>query len=258
MAPFSTWTELPHGKLTALEDNLLTVVGELTTPGGEIARRMTVVRLRDGRLVLYSAVPLGDQEMAALARFGAPAFLVVPSAIHRKAAKVWKERFPALKVIAPDSARAKTEKVVPVDATQVDFQDASVRYVTVPGADGYEAALTVMSRGMSGEVMRAALLHDVGKRHARLGAIGRSIASILIILGLPMMQRMNQYRDHGRIGADELEAIDAPEVAVEFARAHHGERPQSIDQATWSALQDADAPPNARALVRRPISWLTR
>jgi len=123
---------------------------------------------------------------------------------------------------------------------------------------GYEAALTVMSRGMSGEVLRAALLHDVGKRHARLGAIGRSIASILIILGLPMMQRMNQYRDHGRIGAAELEAIDAPEVAVEFARAHHGERPQSIDQATWSALQDADAPPNARALVRRPISWLTR
>ena len=143
MAPFSTWTELPHGKLTALEDNLLTVVGELTTPGGEIARRMTVVRLKDGRLVVYSAVLLDEKEMNALARFGAPAFLVVPSSIHRKAAKIWKERFPSLKVIAPDSARAKTEKIVPVDATHVDFQDASVRYVTVPGADGYEAALIV-------------------------------------------------------------------------------------------------------------------
>jgi putative nucleotidyltransferase with HDIG domain len=123
---------------------------------------------------------------------------------------------------------------------------------------GYEAALTVFSRGMSGEIVRAALLHDVGKRHAQLGAIGRSIASILILLRLPMMQRMKQYRDHGKIGADELEEIGAPGVAVQFARAHHGKRPESIDEATWSALEDADDPPNAMALVKRPISWLTR
>jgi hypothetical protein len=143
MAPFSSWTELPHGKLTALEDNLLTVVGELTTPGGESARRMTVVRLKDGRLVLYSAVALDEPEIAELVRFGTPAFLVVPSHFHRKAAKFWKERFAALRVIAPDGARAKTEKVVDVDASHVDFQDASVRYVTVPGVEGYEAALIV-------------------------------------------------------------------------------------------------------------------
>jgi hypothetical protein len=143
MAPFTTWTVLPHGNLSALDENLLTVVGDLPMPVGEFPRRMTVVRLKDGRLVIYSAVALDEPEMAALERFGTPAFLIVPSAIHRLDAKIWKDRYPALKVIAPDGARAKTEKIVPVDATHVDFQDPSVRYVTVPGTAGHEAALIV-------------------------------------------------------------------------------------------------------------------
>ena len=48
--PFKEWTVLPHGKLARLDDNLLSVTGELQMPIGEFPRRMTVVRLRDGRL----------------------------------------------------------------------------------------------------------------------------------------------------------------------------------------------------------------
>jgi hypothetical protein len=50
-------------------------------------------------------------------------------------------------VIAPDGARAKAEQVVPVDATHADFHDASVRYQTVPGTEGHEAALIVQGSG---------------------------------------------------------------------------------------------------------------
>ncbi|HEX6273975.1 MAG TPA: hypothetical protein VFZ53_13095 [Polyangiaceae bacterium] len=141
--PFETWTVLPHGRLSALDENLLTVVGELPLPIGEFPRRMTVVKLRDGRLVVFSAVALDEPEMHALERFGTPSFLVIPSAIHRMDAKIWKERYPDMKVIAPDGARAKVEQIVPVDATHVDFGDPSVRYVTVPGTAGHEAALIV-------------------------------------------------------------------------------------------------------------------
>ena len=112
-------------------------------PLGEFPRRMTVVRLHDGRLVVFSAMALDEPEMEALERFGTPAFLVIPSAIHRMDAKIWKDRYPEMKVIAPDGARAKVEKVVPVDATHADFQDPTVRYLTVPGTAGHEAALLV-------------------------------------------------------------------------------------------------------------------
>jgi hypothetical protein len=149
--PFKTWTVLPHGKVSALDENLLTVVGELPMPIGEFPRRMTVVRLADRRLVVFSAVALDEPEMQALEKFGTPAFLIIPSDIHRMDAKIWKDRYPALKVIAPDGARRKAEEFVPVDATYADFRDPNVRYLTVPGTDGHEAALVV--QGPSGTTL---------------------------------------------------------------------------------------------------------
>ena len=68
--PFTEWKVLPHGKLTAIEDDILTVVGDIPMPVGNMKRRMTVVRLRDRRLVIFSAVALDEEEMHALEDFG--------------------------------------------------------------------------------------------------------------------------------------------------------------------------------------------
>ena len=44
--PFTEWTVLPHGGLTRLDENLLSVEGKLRMPPmGEVTRRMTVVRV---------------------------------------------------------------------------------------------------------------------------------------------------------------------------------------------------------------------
>ena len=40
--PFSEWTVLPHGKLTRLDDNLLSVTGVLRMPMGDVERRSTI------------------------------------------------------------------------------------------------------------------------------------------------------------------------------------------------------------------------
>jgi hypothetical protein len=141
--PFKEWTVLPHGKLMKLEDDLLSVVGKLEMPLGDYPRRMTVVRLQDGRLVIYSAIALDEPEMEALEEYGTPAFLIVPGDIHRLDARIWKDRYPGLMVIAPAGARERVEQVVPVDATEVDFGDPRVRFVAVPGTEGHEAALLI-------------------------------------------------------------------------------------------------------------------
>ena len=103
----STVQDLMHGRLSALDDKLLTVVGDLPMPFGDFPRRMTVVRLQDARLVIFSAIALVEPEMRALEAFGTPSFLIVPSDIHRMDARIWKERYPALRVIAPEGARAE-------------------------------------------------------------------------------------------------------------------------------------------------------
>ena len=141
--PFTEWTVLPHGKLSRLDDNLLSVSGELPMPVGDFPRRMTVVRLHDGRLVVYSAIALDEAEMQALEAFGEPAFLVVPNDIHRMDAKIWKDRYPQARVVAPAGVRKQVEEVVPVDDTTPDFGDPQVKFVTVPGTEEHEAALVV-------------------------------------------------------------------------------------------------------------------
>ncbi|HEV2816330.1 MAG TPA: hypothetical protein VGW40_03790 [Allosphingosinicella sp.] len=141
------WTVLPHDPPALVTDDILTVVGEIGMPLMTLPRRMTVVRLKDRRLVIFSAIALDDAEMKRLEDFGAPAFLIVPNDHHRMDAKIWKARYPALAVIAPPGARAAVEEAVPVDATAGEFGDPSVRLVIVPGTSGREAALEVRRPG---------------------------------------------------------------------------------------------------------------
>jgi hypothetical protein len=141
--PFKQWTVLPHRKLTRLDERLLTVVGDLHMPFGDFPRRMTIVRLLDSRLVIFSAIALHEDEMQLIEAAGKPAYLVVPNDIHRMDAKIWKDRYPEMIVLAPAGVREKVEEVVPVDLTTVDFGDPGVRFVTVDGTRAREAALEV-------------------------------------------------------------------------------------------------------------------
>jgi hypothetical protein len=149
--PFTDWTVLPHGSLTHVDDNILTVTGTLKMPLADFERRMTVVRLADGRLVIYSAIALDHAQMDVLESFGTVAFLIVPSDRHRLDVLPWKKRFPMIKVIAPEGARAKIEQLVSVDATTIDFHDPNVQFVIVGGTKNHEAALIV--RGSKGTTL---------------------------------------------------------------------------------------------------------
>ena len=134
---------MSHGKLTEVDENVLTVNGELHMPLADLPRRMTVARLNDSRLVVFNAIALDEVEMRALEDYGRPAFLVVPNDHHRLDARVWKERYPSLQVVAPEGSRTKVEEVVHVDTTAPSFGDPNVQFVTVPGTRGHEAALVI-------------------------------------------------------------------------------------------------------------------
>lgn len=107
---------------------------------------------------------------------------------------------------------------------------------------GYQAGQVARNGGLDIIAVRAALLHDIGKRHAGLGVFGRTFASLAIKARLPLTRRWRLYRDHGQIGSGELEAVGSGQLVVEFARHHHGARPPSITEDVWEVLQLADQP----------------
>jgi len=91
------------------------------------------------------------------------------------------------------------------------------------------------------DLIRAALLHDVGKRHARLAILGRVLAAIVQLLHAPPpSRRLRVYLEHGAIGARELEAAGAEPIVVEFARSHHSGRPQGVSSEDWQVLVLSD------------------
>ncbi len=90
------------------------------------------------------------------------------------------------------------------------------------------------------DLVRAGLLHDIGKRHSNLGAIRRSLASFLTKLRLPVRGSWQRYLDHGRLGAEELARWGVEPLVTEFARYHHQVRPASIAEDDWVMLQSAD------------------
>ena len=141
--PSQHWKVRPHGELSAIDDGILTVVGPIRMPLGSFPRRMTVVRLADARLIVWSAIALRETEMAKFDAFGRAAFLIVPNDHHRLDASGWKERYPQMQVVAPEGSRAKVEKIVPVNTTAPDFADPNVQFVTVAGTHDREAALIV-------------------------------------------------------------------------------------------------------------------
>ena len=193
-APLETWKVLPHGALTAVDDNVWTVVGQIHMPVGDFQRRMTVARLCDGGLVVYSAIALNEDEMQRLENLGRMARLVVPGEDHRLDAKIWLQRYPTMHVAAPAGTRERALEVVPVESTNPDFGDPNIQWISVPGTREHEAASTV--RGARGTTLIVNdLIADIRHEHGFTGWMLRLMDFSGDEPNLPGVRRLAMVKD---------------------------------------------------------------
>src|ERR1044071_493254 len=100
---YDTWTVLSHRPIEKLESNLWRVEGDL--PGGNGTRVMTIVKLASGGLLIHNGIALAEPEMKEIEAFGKPEILIVPNGFHRLDCKVFKQRYPDVRVLCPAQAR---------------------------------------------------------------------------------------------------------------------------------------------------------
>lgn len=108
-----------HGPMREVWPGCLYV---LEAPGcsmGPPVRNMTIYRVPDGsrRLVIYNGIAVDETSVAAIEKLGTPSILVIPNALHRCCASVWKNKYPEIVIVCPEIAQEKASEVVEVDMT---------------------------------------------------------------------------------------------------------------------------------------------
>ena len=187
MPKFHTeWTVFPHGPVERVDEGIFTVEGEIRMPLGRFPRRMTLVILSDGRTVVFSPIALHEPAMRDIEELGPLTFMVVPNGFHRLDSRIWKQRYPQLKVVCPPGSRKRVEEAVPVDAVSDVFVDEEAKLVLVEGMGEAEAALII--RRPSGTTL---VLNDVISNIRHPKGVGANIMARLFGFGVrrPQMAR---------------------------------------------------------------------
>src|SRR5262249_49883309 len=100
--------------------------------------------------------------------------------------KVFKERYPALKVVCPAGARKKVEEVVPVDATYSGVtSDGDFRLFHLDGTRDVEGVLEVKSEGAT-----TVVFNDAVNNLPRLGGVA---GFLLAPTGRPAVPRFARW-----------------------------------------------------------------
>jgi hypothetical protein len=182
--------------------------------------------------VIFSAIALDDSSMRVLETFGTPAFLVVPSDKHRIDAKIWKERYPEMKVIAPSGSLTKVEKVVKVDSTDPEFRDKNLEFITVPGTRRHEAAMLVHSPNGTTLVLND-LVGNIRKSSGFAGWFLRMMQFAGDEPQIPLPAKMTLVKDRPALRAQFLKWAALP--TLKRILVSHGE---PIDDEPAEALRD--------------------
>jgi len=215
--PDTTWRVLDHGPIEKLSENVWRVQGAV--PRMSLTRVMTVVRRRDGSLVIHNGIAMEESAMRELEAWGTPAILLVPNLAHRLDAPAYKARYPALEVLAPRGSREKVAEVVHVDGSYEDFpNDDEVWLTTLPGIAESEGAMFVRSRDGTTIVLNDVVM-NMDRRRDLLGFLFTTVMGSAPGPRVSRLAKLLFVKDKGVLRA-ELERYAATEGLVRLIVAH--------------------------------------
>ena len=208
------WIVTPHGPLEVLEDNLWSVAGEVPSfpRGCGMNRRMSIVRLADGRLVFHNAIPLDDSTLARVVAWGRPSVLIVPMHLHAMDAPAFRERL-GLAVYTSALDLERVRALLPVEGSLEALPlDESVHREPLAGTKLGEAAYVVRS-GPRASLLFCDAVHASLPGTGINGFIFRRMGFTGPDLRSPPAYRMRAVSDRPALKRDLLRLADTPGLA---------------------------------------------
>jgi len=188
----------PYHPLRSLAANLWQVEGALANG---LPRNMTVYRLPDGRLLLYSVVAMQAAGMEALEKLGPPAIMVMPHDRHGMDAPFYKRRYPDLRILAPEPGHSRN---VPVDGDISELGELGIKAYVLPGTTYHEVVLELPVQGGIADVAGMALcttelLGNLSGLPGVMGLLLRLIGPPGGGLGVARVVRWREVSDRKRV-----------------------------------------------------------
>jgi len=176
MAKTRPWTVAPHRALELLAEGLWHLESEMLGP--PFTRRMVVVRLGSGELVVHSAIACDEATMAQIDSLGPVAYLIVPSGYHRMDAPSYGARYLKAKVLAMPAAAPRVREVVRVDGgPELLPADRSLRWEPLAGVPTEGALIHTDPRGEVSVALNDAFMNLPDRPPGWRGLVVRAIGS---------------------------------------------------------------------------------
>jgi hypothetical protein len=200
----------PYHPLKSLATNLWQVEGTLANG---LPRNMTVYRLADGRLLLYSVVAMHAADLEALEKLGRPAILVMPHDRHQMDAPFYKQRYPEIRILAPEPRHPRK---VPVDGDLGELAELGIKAYVLPGTTYHEVVLELpVEGGTSGVALcTTELLGNISGLRGLMGALLRLLGPPGGGLGVARVVRWREVSDRQRARAWMTSMAERPDLRM--------------------------------------------
>lgn len=202
--------------LTPFADGVWLDVGPVRILGMSLTTTMTVVRLGDGSLLLYSPIALTGERRAAVEALGPVAHLYAPNTFHHLWVGEWAAAFPAVRLHAP-AGLAKKRPELRIDRVHgSSAEPAFAGVVEERRIAGFRLDEGVLIHLPSRTAIVADLVQNVGRPQATWSRIYTKAMGFYDRVALSRMIRWTAFPDHAaaRRSLDDVLALDFDALVV--------------------------------------------
>jgi hypothetical protein len=149
--------------LRAFADGIWTDADPIRMLGTRLTSTMTIVRLADGTLLVYSPIRMNEERRAAVDALGRVAHLYAPNLFHHLWLGDWARVFPEARVHAPAGLTRKRPDLRVDRVHGAPAEPAFIGVVEEVHVDGFRLEESVLFHAPSRTLIVADLVHNVGR-----------------------------------------------------------------------------------------------